>query len=405
MALRDFLGRAVSTYGSIMQIPNLGASQAVAGKSQPVKPFVGNMQPTFSGSALGQKVAPNVTPTLANYGPTPTNQYNQPIGPVPNGSSGGSGGSGGQVLGGQTGGGGGNGDPGGVYEQSPGQPSIDYDAMIAPALQALDQATQAPQSEYTADVANIEANRAKAKGELQQNYATGQTEAARNRTRVTGQAESAIDEARRQFAEIQQGLQARYGGTTGSGAFVEGLAGRQALQNIGQQRQALTQAITTIDDRLEQVRSVTEMAQQDVDQQAEAQKAQAKAQLDNALNSIRIARGELLSRKVELAQNAMQFYQQQVAEVNARNAAFKQQLYRDQQAAEQKLLGAKDTATKQIKQFELVNINDNPYVFNPYTGATQPASSGPQGVGQLPGSAIYGGQEDDELGRLNAQAQ
>lgn len=402
MSLRDFLGRAVSTYGSIMQIPNLGASQAVAGKAQPVKPFVGNMQPTFSGSALGQRTS--APQQQASTGTSGYVQYDRPIGPSPVPSGGNGGSNSGQVLGGQTGGGG-NGDQGAPYEQSPGQPSIDYDALIAPALQALDQATQAPQSEYTADVANIEANRAKAKGELQQNYATGQTEAARNRTRVTGQAESAIDEARRQFAEIQQGLQARYGGTTGSGAFVEGLAGRQALQNIGQQRQALTQAITTIDDRLEQVRSVTEMAQQDVDQQAEAQKAQAKAQLDNALNSIRIARGELLSRKVELAQNAMQFYQQQVAEVNARNAAFKQQLYRDQQAAEQKLLGAKDTATKQIKQFELVNINDNPYVFNPYTGATQPASSGPQGVGQLPGSAIYGGQEDDELGRLNAQAQ
>ncbi len=289
-----------------------------------------------------------------------------------------------------------------LLEARPEQQTIDYDAMIRPALEALDQSIAPQESAYQANIMGIDANTAKAQGELGQSLTTAQTEAGRNRERLTGQTESAVDEARRQFAEIQQGLQARYGGTTGSGAFTEGLAGRQALQNIGQQRTALTQAISTIDDRLEQVRSVTELAKQDTEQQAQAQKAQAKAQLDNALNSIRIARGELLSKKVQLAQEAMQFYQQQVAQVEARNAAFTQQLFRDQQAAEQKLLEAKSTAGSAIQKLQLVNIDSIPYVFNPYTGATQKANGtmGPVNTGGIQGEEDqYGAGSIDELNR------
>lgn len=359
------LSKQVSAVGTAFRLPEMNISERIAPKVQ----------------ASAPQQLPQITTTAGqptqNFGSVAAN-YQAPS----------SGGTGGQVLGGQTGDGGGN--P--PMENNPGQPSIDYDAMIRPALDALDQAIAPQESSYAATLQGIEANKSKGLGELDQSISQAGTEAGRSRERVTGQTESAVDESRRQFAEIQKGLQARYGGTTGSGAFTEGLAGRQALQNIGQQRTALTQAITTIDDRLEQVRSVTELAKQDLTQQVEAQKAQAKAQLDNALNSIRIARGELMSKKVEMAQSAMQFYQQQVAQVNARNAAFEQQLYRDQQAAEQALLTAKGKASSAVQKLQLVNIDSIPYTFNPSTGETQRANVTQQGAGYLGGVQ---GTEDD----------
>lgn len=335
---------------------------------------------TNAGKSLGLSNVQAASPSYDYSSARSTQGY-------PNPSPTGTPSAGGQVLGGQSGG-----SP--PQESAPQQGGIDYDALIRPALDALEQSIAPAQSGYEADVAQIDANRAKGRGELEASLAAGQKEAERSRGRVTGQTESAVDEARRQFAEISQGLQARYGGTTGTGAFTEGLAGRQALQNIGQQRQSLTQAIAQIDDRMEQVRSVTELGIQDVEQQAEAQKQQAKAQLDNTLNSIRMAKGELLSRKVEYAQQAMQFYQQQVAQVEARNTAFKQQLFAQQQDAQNKLLQAKNSASDRIKQFEFVNINDNPFVFNPYKGTVQTPQGTPYGVGQMSGAGM-GGQEDD----------
>ena len=294
-----------------------------------------------------------------------------------------------------------------TQQPQPQQPTIDYDALIAPALQALEGAVAPAQSEYEANVSGIETTRTKGRGQLQASLGEAQTSATRRKGEVTQQSESAIDEARRQFSEMQQGLQSRYGKTTGTGAFAETYLGGQTLRNIAGQRQALAQAVSTIDDRLEQVRTVTDIALKDVDEQAGTQKLQAKSSLDNALQQIRMAKGELLSRKTELAQQAMQFYQQQVAQVNANNTAFKQQLYQQQAAAEQRLQEARSRAGEAVQKLQSVTMGsaDTGYFgasFNPATGeygnVTQfgnPSSETvPSGAGSL----------DEELKKINQQA-
>lgn len=286
-------------------------------------------------------------------------------------------------------------------QQAPGMPSIDFDAMIAPALQALDAAIGPAQAGYEANVAGIEGTRKRQVAGAQSALAeatgvAGETKAAR-----TQEAEGAINEQRRQLSEISQGLQARYGGTTGTGAFATEIAGSQATRNIGQLRQGLSSAIQSIDRGLEQVRTATTIAIADAEDRAAELKSQARSELDRTLANIRSARGELLGRKAELAANAVQYYQQVLQQVEQANVAFKQQVYLQAQAAEQKLAEARATGQNAINEFKAVTIGQTPEGFNiygsfdPRTGQVSPFNvPGAAGSGAL-GSATA--QEDDDF--------
>lgn len=224
-----------------------------------------------------------------------------------------------------------------VMEQAPSEPSINFDALIQPALDALDSSIAPLQQGYETTVSGLDQQAATRRSETQQNIGQQEQVLERGRTSQQQSAESAANEARRQFSEIGQGIQARYGGTTGTGAFATELAGRQSMKNIGNIRTALSGAMREIDDKLGQVKEVGRIALADIEDRLTQEKAQAKSELDNQLADIRRQKGELQSRKAELAMQAMQIYQQTVSQVNARNAAFKQQLYVQQQQAENQL--------------------------------------------------------------------
>lgn len=284
--------------------------------------------------------------------------------------------------------------PPGVLQQVPQQAGIDYDALISPALQALDQAIAPAESQYQANVAGIDAATGKLRGEAQSSLAGAQSAATSNKQKHTQTTESAIDEARRQFSELQQGLQARYGSTTGTGQFASEIAGSQALKNIAGYRQNLATAVQGIDDKLEQVRSATDIYIRDLEESATSQKSQAKAQLDQALNQIRLQKGELQGRKAELAANAIQLYQNTVNDITARNTQFMQQLYLQQTQAEQQLQAAKQKATKASSDFSLFNVpqGSSTLMFDKATGAFQSP-----GAGQIaPVYTNQGAPEDDE---------
>ncbi len=232
----------------------------------------------------------------------------------------------------------------------------DYDAMIAPALSALEGAIAPAQEAYQADITGAERTRQTRIAGQQESLGAAEREAGTSRTRTSGVAESAVDEARRQFSELQQGLQARYGGTTGTGAFATELAGSQTLKNVGNIRTALTGALTEIDNSLQRVRGTTQIALQDIEDKAIDERNLAKQRLDQTLTQIRSAKGELMSRKAELASQAMQFYQQQVQAVNERNAAFKQNIYLKQLEAEQKLQSARQSASKESQALKDLNL-------------------------------------------------
>lgn len=287
----------------------------------------------------------------------------------------------------------------GVLEPTPSAPAIDYDALIAPALQALDQAVGPAQSAYDANIADIDAYTGKAVSGQKSALQEAQLAAEQNKQRNTFAAEDAIDEQRRGFSEIGQGIQSRYGGTTGTGKFATEIAGARTMKNIGAFRQGLSQALQTIGDRFEQVKTATQFAIQDLEDRGQADKLKAKANLDATLNQIRMAKGELQSNKAQMAAEAMQFYQKQLADINARNSAFKQEIFVQEQAAQQQLAAAQSKAQGAIKQFQATQLGVTPDgspifgSFNPYTGQSQPFNVG--------GSLGATQEEDDGYGLAN----
>lgn len=269
-------------------------------------------------------------------------------------------------------------------QSAPQAPQIDFDALIAPALAGLDAAIGPLQQGYETDVQAInsakESNIAKTNLSIQGQQATlGQA-----RTSQVSQAQNAEDMARRQLAEINQGIQSKYGGTTGTGAFATELAGRQTLQNMGQTREQLSNALLQIDQKKQQVEEVGRIALQDIEDKTRDSLSQAKNQLDTALADIRRQKGELQARKAELAANAIQLYQNTVNQVNAQNAAFKQNLYLAQVQAGQKLDAALQQGTSQVQQFAstIPGINAEKQV-TPVAGGVQTQTTGTTQGGSL----------------------
>lgn len=279
-----------------------GPSMAFARQTKPIPAGqMNNLPQRASGQVLGASTGPSVGSVGQNSSGTPQVSYND------------------------------------IFEQAPDQGGFDFDAMIAPALQGLDEAAGAAEGMYNTDIAGIDSARDRQIRDTRTNIASQEGTLEKNRTREQTESQSAMDQARRQFSEVQQGLQARYGATTGTGAFAGELAGRESMQQIGGIRSALSTAMRDIDDKLVQVKEIGRIAEIDINDKTEQMKRQAKSELDATLADIRRQRGELQSRKQEMAFQAMQLYQSTVNQVNARNAALKQQIYFQQQQAEQQL--------------------------------------------------------------------
>lgn len=352
-------------------------------------------QPTTKTSSAQLKpVAPKPAPTPTNYsanfvGPVKPGQTIggvNPLGqklpaPAPTVNTGGGGGG---TSGGGSGysGGGGGLDLGGVLQQQPSQSNIDFDALIAPALQALDEQIAPLQQSTATDIQGIQTRGASQTAQAQTEFAGQQNAIGQAKTDQAQMGEDAASEARRQFAEIQQGLQSRYGGTTGTGQFANEIAGSQTLRNIANIRTGVARSIGALDEKLAQVKEIGRIALQDIEDQTTEQISKAKNNLETQLAGIRQQKGELQARKAELAANAIQFYQQTVNQVNASNAQFKQQLFMQQQQAENQLSVAKQKASSIVANAKATSSGSsimNTPVGNSNIGQVNPAGGGAQG--------------------------
>jgi|GEM_PF-5138346 len=291
----------------------------------------------------------------------------------------------------------------GLLIDTPQQPQIDFDALIRPALEGLDAAITPLQSGYDTMVSDINSRRGTQIASTNQQIGAQEAQLGQTRTAQVADSENAVNEQRRGLSEIQQGLQARYGGSTGTGGFASEYAGSQALRNIGNIRTTLAQNLQQIDDKLLQVKEIGRIALQDIEDKTREQIGSAKQNLDLQLADIRRQKGELQSKKAELAANAMQLYQQTVNQVNAQNAQFKQQLYVQQLEAEQQLKLALQRGSKAAQSLTLGNFFDpatkqtTPVGVNPKTGQVS-RLQGPGGplTGQFFGMGSQPDQDDSE---------
>lgn len=310
---------------------------------------------TFYNPAAAPKIINPVGPSY-NVGQPATVYPKNILGaqaPAPSGGGGYTGGGG--ATGG--GGGGGSGNVNDYLQSTPGFEQPNYDAIINPILADLDAQIQSLTGAFPTQEADIRKVGANQLASAQQQFGAQDTSLTQRATEENTKGESAADEARRQYSEIQQGLQARYGGTTGTGAFAAEQAGVQTLKNIGNIRTTVSQNLQKIEDTRTQIKEIARIQYQDIEDKTNMQVNEAKRNLDAQLADIRRQKGELQSRKAELASQAFQIYQNTVNQINSQNATFKQNLYVAQLDAENKLQLATQKGTEAINGMQLGGFN------------------------------------------------
>ena len=310
---RNVFGSAVGALGRAAGLPEFGISERISGQAAP--------QPAAQPAAQPRSfVGPQVT--LES--------------PLPTGF-----GQAGQVLGATTAaptGGGAAPAPSGTgqipLEQAPQAPSIDFNAIIQPGLQALSQAEEAARGIFGAQEADIGAQEERGIAEAQraEQEALGQVESQQAREERRG--EEAVGEQRRGFSQLARNLAARFGAGISTGLGAEAIAGQQALRNISNIRAGLAETISDLNTRRQSIQDITRNAVREAESNANVLRQQARASLQQALADIGGRRGELQSRRAELVFSAVENFRNTVSQVNARNAAFQQQLFRDQQQAD-----------------------------------------------------------------------
>ncbi len=361
------------------------------------------------------KVVPSVNaPSNYNYAMNPalggsiqglSTQAKPAVAPV----TGGGGQTGGQV-GGQTDSGGGI-----PQQQYPSAPSEDYSALIAAPMQALSDMEGVIQGRYGSDVAGAEQGATQQTTSLQQQQALGEQSFANQRTQATGVKESAVAEARRQAAEIQKGIQSNYGGTTGTGAFVSDLSGRQALQTIQSYNTSYQTALSKIGEAESSLKQDVTDKIATINQNLTQTKAQLSNQLKTDLTNIAYQKGQLESQKAEARMSALANYQNAIAQVNDSNTKFQQEVYLNAQKATDALTQIKAKAQTSFQlALQRANIQRpdvNVSNFNPTTGALQNVGTVKAGTRILTkdvwGNTVEASQPTDTstAGALNLQDQ
>lgn len=412
MSIFTSVGKTLKKASKTFNAPgNLSGTFTQLGKKQDAKNKSKSM--TFSGKAsvktpklFPTQKAPAVMGASTSkkpYGPAPKPAgYQMPSGLQNLSSQSGSGGSGSQEYSQPQ-------DMGAPYEAMPDDGGINFDAIINPVLEGLSQSESEAQSLYGQQEGDVNAGKQTSMNRLAQTQQTQRGILEGSATRQQQAGETAADEARRQFAEVQQGLQGQYGGTTGTGAFAAELAGRDTLGRIANIRQGVSAALADIDDKKVQIEELGRIAAEDIDNDARQTLTDAREELNATLSSIRGQRGELASRKAEMAMNAMQNFRALKAEVEARNASFKQTLYMRQQDAAAKLADAESRARGIAESFKLYNTDQGPIRYGSQGTMTdlqgEAVTKQPQFLtGTTGGIGDYYNQEEDEKKDPNAPA-
>lgn len=234
----------------------------------------------------------------------------------------------------------------GVLEQAPQAPNFEQQngGLYSEALSAIDQQISARNASFDTEVSGIESTAASRKADVGGQLEEVKQNTTGQETREIGRTEESVNELRRQSSEMNQGIQARYGGTTGTGAFASELVGREALSQMSSNRKNLQNVLGDIF----KVRSnaISEHNKQvfQIDSQTEQLTKEAQVQLQTDIAQFKQNKGLLLADRQKQIVGALQNYQTLISDVNARNTAFKQKLYQDQKDFDQQLATRKFNA-------------------------------------------------------------
>lgn len=250
-----------------------------------------------------------------------------------------------------------------------------YEGMYDSANKALaDYATQLQSDQPTMEK-DIQAGYQGQKNTVQAAKEQGLATYGMQKQRATTAGESAVAEARRVGSELMQGIQSKFGSSTGTGGFSGELLGRQTATNISGQR-AQTEAqmgdITNAENALTQD---VNNKMFEIDTNANKAINDARNQLRDQLAQINLKKGEMEADKAAKRIQAIQSYAQFSQQLQAQKDAAKQQV-KDQSA--QALMELDIWKQKQDYTNQIKTANTTPKVNTPkvtdYTGINYPSN-------------------------------
>lgn len=226
-----------------------------------------------------------------------------------------------------------------LLEPAPQQPNFEqqYGSLFDQALGALDQQISARQANTEGDLQTLGEAGASQQAGIKGRLGQVESQLANQTTRETSRTEDAQNELRRQQAEMVKGIQARYGSTTGTGAFAEIQTSNQTMRLMAQNRQNLQSTLSDID--LARTKTISEANNQifQVEQTTAQLKREAKAQLDQDISTIKYNKSQIGVQRQQGIIDAVANYQSLVGQINQRNQAFKQDLFKRQQDFESQI--------------------------------------------------------------------
>ena len=330
-------------------------------------------------------------------------------------------------------------------QQAPQQPSFEdlYGDAFRQAFEAVNQMQGAIQSGYQAELSGAELGTQQRKAELQAEQAMRLADFARQRAEAQGQVgmanqkaeaqtESVIEQARRQAAELMQGIQARYGGTTGTGRFTSEILGSQATRNIAQNQAALRQYKAQMDSELQNTMSKIGLAENELktkvtslinqeDQNLQQAKIQLRANLDKSLAEISQQRSMLETEKANKRYEILNDYQNRLDQVERYNLDHKRQLEAQYQQQQNEINMLKQQAqqsyavkTNELKTLTAPQLSQfvSGGILSPQQAFQQAQNIGYidkdlkyQPTGEINPNNLYGNQKPFGAGDLNSQVE
>lgn len=354
--LRNIVGGSIARVGQALNLPEWGISEAVAGQ-----PYQASATPTFQTWEPRATVGGSETYTPL-YG-------TQPAGQVRGTSTA------------PTGGGGQAAPPGGGMptEPTPSQPSeadllAQLQARIQPALNELAAEETRAKASSEEIIKSIQSTGEAARGKVTTQEKAGETEVARQRRETETTGESAISEARRGFSEIQRGLMSRFGAGVSTGLGAISHLGAETMRNIANIRTGMQESMTRINERANEIKDIAAQGIREADAWVEQQVAGARSELNEILSAIGREKTALQSQKYQWVQDALNRYRDTVEGINARNAAFKQDVYKLQMDIDARAKQAAQNIAASAAQIEKFTVQPGQTAFFPQqqmAGVTQ----------------------------------
>ena len=254
----------------------------------------------------------------------------------------------------------------------------DYNALIAQVQSDIDQEEADTQAAYQTQMTAQGANKTAQLSDLEATNQSRLGEYATQNTQAQQDKKSSYAEARRLASEQLQGIQSKFGGTTGTGAFYSEILGSSLYNYLGKVNQSADRTFTSISKATNDWKNQVVSESNKIEANYQDNMAQLQTSLNSDLTKLRNA-------KTQVKIDTLNSYRDQMAQAESQRNQYMQQL------ALQKLQG--DQALEQLKAQQVYKyLYSKPGTYkgvsgtDTSTGTTQAAGNN---IIQLPdGSSI-----------------